>query len=759
MSSHPHPALRQTALALSVALAISHVALAADPEAANTLEPLSIKGAKVSDPNSALYEAPSRPLLDVSEPQSVISEHFIKENAAAGANYTDLMAIAPSVQSIDPNGPGGMETQNISIRGFSDGQFNVTFDGIPLGDTNDFTHHSTAFFMNQDIGSLTVDRGPGSASTVGYATFGGNVAIQSSDPRALTAVTPFATLGSWNSNLEGVRFDTGTLQNYGDARAYVSYKNFGTDGYINDSSQSRQNIFLKFEKPYGKDTLVTFVATHNQLNQNVSYGTSLDLIAANGLRAGLSNDPTQQNYQGYNRDIISTDIEYLGVQTRLGGWSVDNKLYTYAYNHEGLSGGAGSGNAYVIGANLANFGTAPSANGTSLNPAGTALFPNDVPGNHLVNQYRSIGDILRASTMFDKDKLEVGLWFDRQTNDKSLNEVDWSQNGAFNYYNPAFSNPNSPAKGYAAAQSYIDTTGSETITTLEPYAQYVWHASDALSVTPGLKFASFRRESNFTIMDGFNPVSPSSETYSRALPAISAKYRLQEEWSAYAQYAEGFLAPRLQLLRHFANPSTIKPESSQNYQLGTVWASNALSVAADVYRVMTRDAEVARTCGAVVCYAPVGGVTYTGVEFEGTLHVADGLSLYGNHSVMNYSISADAGFSVLNNAPHTSTAAGVVYEQRSVYASLIAKYVGANYSNSDVNGSPLYFGGYTVANLNLNYRPPQELFGKDARLGFQVNNLFNRGGVFTSISSDGAGNPLYYVLPERSYAVSVTFGI
>ena len=89
------------------------------------------------------------------------------------------MQIAPSVWSVDPNGPGMMESQSGGpyLRGFANGQYNVTFDGIPWGDSNDFTQHSTSYFMPQDTGSIVVDRGPGDASNIGNATFGGTMAV------------------------------------------------------------------------------------------------------------------------------------------------------------------------------------------------------------------------------------------------------------------------------------------------------------------------------------------------------------------------------------------------------------------------------------------------------------------------------------------------------------------------------------------------------------------------------------------------------
>ena len=55
---------------------------------------------------SAAYQAPTQGSLSATQPQSIISQHYIQENAAPTANYTDIVSITPSVWSVDPNGPG-----------------------------------------------------------------------------------------------------------------------------------------------------------------------------------------------------------------------------------------------------------------------------------------------------------------------------------------------------------------------------------------------------------------------------------------------------------------------------------------------------------------------------------------------------------------------------------------------------------------------------------------------------------------------------
>ncbi len=173
---------------------------------------------------SAKTQAPTLQPLDVSQPTSVVSQYFIQNNVAPSGNFDDAIAIAPSVQSVAPNGPGLMENMVLSIRGFTNGEYNVTFDGIPWGDSNDFTQHSTSYYMGNDEGSVSVDRGPGTAATIGNATFGGTVAVQSAQPSAHTTFAPYYSYGTWSTQDIGARFDTGSIAKYDGTAGYITPK-------------------------------------------------------------------------------------------------------------------------------------------------------------------------------------------------------------------------------------------------------------------------------------------------------------------------------------------------------------------------------------------------------------------------------------------------------------------------------------------------------------------------------------------------------
>ncbi|SRR6266446_4392062 len=138
--------------------------------------------------------APSQSSLDARSAQSVISPEYIQNFTSPTADYTEVVQMAPGTFSFSPNGAGLGDSKTF-FRGFSDGDYTMTFDGIPFNDTNSPTHHSWAFFPGQFIGQTVFDRSPGSASTIGPTNFGGSINMMSPNLRPDQNVR--ATLFLW----------------------------------------------------------------------------------------------------------------------------------------------------------------------------------------------------------------------------------------------------------------------------------------------------------------------------------------------------------------------------------------------------------------------------------------------------------------------------------------------------------------------------------------------------------------------------------
>jgi iron complex outermembrane recepter protein len=126
----------------------------------------------------AAQHALSQASLDTESAQSFIGSEFIRNFAPATTDFSELINIAPGTISYNPNGVG-LGQGTMYFRGFVDGDYNITWNGIPFNDSNNPTHHSWSFFPGPWIGGVNFDRSPGTASTIGQATFGGSINLLS----------------------------------------------------------------------------------------------------------------------------------------------------------------------------------------------------------------------------------------------------------------------------------------------------------------------------------------------------------------------------------------------------------------------------------------------------------------------------------------------------------------------------------------------------------------------------------------------------
>lgn len=738
-----------------------------------------VQGAQV-DVQSAVTQAPTLTPLDVTQPTTDISQYYIQNNLTPISNFSEIIAIAPSVQSVSPNGGGLLENQALSIRGFTDGQFDVTFDGIPFQDSNDFTHHSTSYMMANDLAKVEVQYGPGDASNIGNATFCCTIDNRTKAPDAETTLTPYFSGGSWHTYLEGAEFDTGRMEQFGGAAGFIDAESSSSDGELTNMGQQRKNLFAKFETPLAKDTVLTFVGMYNQIHQYVSLGSTCAQIggqAGAGLTCanpsnptyGLNADPTSQAYYGYNLDQIHTDFEYIGVQSKIGSVLIDNKAYTYAYYHQGFNGEDPNGET----------------------PNGTYWGANDVPGNILTNNYRSWGDNFSARyTLGRIGDVKAGFWFDRQANVRALADVDFTLGGAINpdqanYLNFPPGTPNSPVA--QPGSTIVQPTAAEilaayyrllyqTLYTVQPWLLVDWNPLPGLTVTPGVRLDHFERDVNATVNVKDGAQESYVNVFNSTLPSFVAHYTISPNWAAYLQAAKGFMAPNENYFNHGPPPTTgsstgpclpeatgncppgstsLQPQTTWSYQVGTSYQSGRIAVSGDLYRVDFNNEIVSEKFGPNTIFLNGGGTKYKGIEATATYYIGGGLSLYGNGSIN--SARDDFTNQWVAQAPTATAAGGLIYNLYGIYASLLDKWVGSTYWSNPTGAPNATLPAYSILNASIGYTfADAHGWWRDARVTVDLTNLLNNTNVYAVAGGTAfSGTPLYWTIPERSFNINV----
>ncbi|WP_426420532.1 TonB-dependent receptor [Bradyrhizobium genosp. A] len=656
------------------------------------------------DVNSAVYQAPTTTPLTATQPTSVISRHYIENNISATSNFDKVISVAPSVLT-SPSGSGGYDAK-ISIRGFQDGQFNVTLDGIPVRAFN-LKQRSGTFVMTNDLGQVSIDRGPGTASNVGDATFGGTVALQTKSPLSTLATTATTSYGSFNTQLYGLEFDSGLIKGTNGASLFLDTQFTKSDGYYTNVKNERENATLKIQQPLNDNTTLTFVSIYNNMTRNYFQGASLAQIAAFGPNYGLSSSPNKQEYAGYNRWNIKTDFDYLGLKSDYGdGWHLENKLYTYAYY------------------------TTPQllGNDVSDKTIGTVFGATNVPGTLNPSNYRSYGDVVALTKDLPDGAIKVGAWAEHQPGYRALFNVDMT-----------------------LAQKYISTKFDQNLTldTFQPYIEADWKALPDLTITTGAKYAYVTRSYASLVDPNTKGPLDYSQAWAKVLPSLAANYKLAPNWSVYAQAAEGFLTPPYAV----TTTSSIQPQTTWNYQVGTSYQSKAFTLAGDVYYIDFNNMIASQTIGGVTNYFNAGGAIYQGVEVEGTVHVGNGFSLFANGSLNSAKNKQTGQWIAL--APNVTAAAGVIYEEGNWHASLTDKWVGQRFG--DV-GEKQPLSPFNQLDMAVTYKvknPLPNLAAVTAKVG--IDNLLNSHAIVDFAGySGGSVTPLFYTQIGRNIYSSLS---
>jgi iron complex outermembrane recepter protein len=260
---------------------------------------------------------PSSAVTYKGSPQSVVDETAIRQMASPVGDIGTVANFTPSFVSTAPNGPGFDAAKNLSLRGFTDGQFNITMDGIPFADPDTFGHHSTSYFPTSILQQVVIDRSPGGATDLGYASFGGSVNVYSETIPEKARIRTFATYGSFNTFLIGTTLNTAEPGESGQTGVIATAQYSESDGAMSYSAGYKDDIFLKAVTLLGDVAKLTAVYSYDRYRfYNPGSLTTTDL-AEIGSSVGFNNDPTSPNYYKYASTVRSTDFGYLRLEAHL----------------------------------------------------------------------------------------------------------------------------------------------------------------------------------------------------------------------------------------------------------------------------------------------------------------------------------------------------------------------------------------------------------------------------------------------------------
>ena len=676
---------------------------------------------------------PSQPVVDRGSPQSVVGAEVIHQVASPVGDYGTVANFTPSFVSTSPNGPGFDAAKNQSLRGFVDGQFNITLDGIPFADPDTFGHHSTSYFPTTVLQQVVIDRGPGSAPDLGYASFGGSINLFTEAIPDQARARVFTSYGSFNTALGGVTLNTAAPRESGQTGVMATLEYSQTDGAMTDSAGYKDDLFLKSETLLGGAKLTALYSYDRYRFYNPSNLTTVQL-AETGSSSGFNNDPATPDYYRYSSTDRTTDFGYVKLEDSFTDhWRLEDKVYTYSYRNTGdsLKGDQTS---------------SPIGNFPGINPT-------DIAGRLTFEDYRTVGNDIRVAYSDSHGTFLLGLWAEHSWQDESRVGVDLTTGLEYNVNKTA----HSPV--------YFDF-GSH-MNTLQPYAEYAWQATDALNVRLGVRYRDVTRDFDASVIQNYLPGPPGTvtRTVNSTLPSIDATYRLAENTNILAQVSKGSLVPS-QAFFYTANPSAgnqAEPETATAYQLGVVHRAARYGISLDIYDINFDNYVETVVQNGDTLYLNSGSVRYRGVETEGHVVIGGGLTAVMNASLLRATFQQNDMTSALEHAgdtipfvPSYTGLAGFVYREGPWGASLLAKFIGTEFQgkNGSADGATYRVGSYSYTNATAT-RNLTNLPGiANLRLTLAANNLLNSHAITDNAGPSAIGPNLVNVLPRTNFMLS-----
>jgi iron complex outermembrane receptor protein len=806
----------------------------------------------------AAETAPSGGFVEQRSAQSVISNNYVRNYVSPIADYGEIVQIVPGTFTTSSDGVGLGQSKTY-FRGFQDGDYDIDFDGVPFYDTNSPTHHSWAFFPSQWIGGVDFDRSPGTASTIGPTPFGGSIHLLSMPLPTEQNVRATFSYGTWNTKLYDGAFNSGSFGLFGGAKKsnlFVDVHHMSSDGYQTFNYNTRDAGSLLYQYQFSPKTVLTGFSGVIQLQantyglnptrcqtlgaptgaayscaatityKNVTYNTTPSGIlpySGAGVRFMMTNNSDPANWLDYqyNHYHVPTDFEYVGLKTEFGhGWYMEVKPYTYNYDNAELFTNATAITEVTQAAGIANPSlvpgsvVAPNSTGVStLYYGGAAVAPCNVQvvkktvsaepcGVDKYNSYRKYGEtsVLTQTSRFGV--FRGGVWY------------EWARTSRHQY-------PSDPLTNWTD-QPLANFDETFWTNSYQPFAEYEFHVTPKLNITPGTKFAAYtfdivhRADNGKTVGNlcplgqttGCPTTATDTGTFTKWLPSIDANFRIHPNWSVYGQVATGSIVPPSNVYDFNHTPSAAVPtpglltppkqQGSTTYQTGTVLKLQRATLDADYYHIRfqnTYSGVVDPTTSETVYYLQPSSISQ-GFEAESNIVAFHGFGIYLNGTVGTayYSGSLNAGTATspypeqapsglwVAYSPSDTEAQGITYTSKGLDLGFFNKRIGSQRMDNGAYHNQAVVDPFSTQNAYIDYTVQSHTIFNQTKIQLVSNNLLNLhnmqsvgltgtpltenipGTTLTDLFRTTGPSPLAGAdtpsfMAGRSFSVTVTFGL
>ena len=654
-----------------------------------------------------------------------------------------------NVQSADAFGNYEWSTR-VTIRSFNQNQLGFNFDGIPLGDMTYGNHnglHISRVVSSENIGVVRVTQGSGALGTQSTNNLGGTVETFSMDPMDRLGGQANATYGSDQTIRGFVRLNLGMADG---PRGFVSYGYGSTDKYKGQGTQDQHMINAKLVVPVGDAQFDAWFSYSDRREQDYQ-DMSLSMLS----RLGYDWDNSYPDYAsailyadiGNNRGETGAPISNAGAGTVYPGnvTTVDDAYYDASGLRKDTVAAIGFKSPLGENVDLALRAYYHHNKGAGLWATPYVPSPNGVPISIRTTEYQiDRGGLFGKLTWeYRGNKLSVGGWY--ETN---------SFNQARRFY--ALQSRTVPGRSFRDYPTGPFFTQWEFNFDTQTLQYFVEDRIDlgALKVNVGWKGFRVTNEATAVVAASFPQGKIDATDWFQ--PHVGLNYTLSDNAEVFAGFT--------QATRSFASATTtgpfstnqtgfnaivgtLKPETSDTYELGARYNSPVFNGAVGVYLVNFNNRLLSAASGPSILGSPsvlqnVGAVRSYGFEAVGEFKLGGGWGLFASYSytdatyrndvynVSNVLLAAIKGKTVIDSPNHLLRGE-LTYDQGPLFGRIGVNYMSKRYFTYTNDQS---VPGRAIVDTSIGYRLTEKI-----EVQLNATNLLDQQYIGT-INSGGTGN-------------------
>ncbi len=659
----------------------------------------------------------------VAKSVSTVSSTFIQTQASI-QNAFQYVQLTPGAM-VSTTDPFGLSEQlSINIRGMGQDEIGYTLEGMPLNDIGFYNAYPSQFIDSENIDEVSLAQGSPDIDAAVIAAAGGQFALTMLDPSLKPGGTVDVAYGSYDTDREFLRLDSGLLGDTG-VRGFISYSHTDSDQWRGPGSVKRQHVDWKFVNEWGDGNRIAWSGEYHDgitpsytlptLAQYKQYGPNYNYDA--------TFSPGDYNY--YNLYTGTFRLLYTAIPTRLiladdvtlnltpyfqygYGNSPYGTTLTQSGNYQGTQG------PYTI--TIPNYQALGGDNGAA------------VMANYTGLQFRS-GLNAKVTYETGPNTLVFGAWTDY------ADEVDTQ---SYSSLEPDGTPPDLWVNGtrylLRLPNGQVLLAGQDHVIT-QTNAIFL---SDSLNLLDGRLTLEAGVKEAMVNREGTNGV-PGPQYHvginnAETLPRLSARYKLNSTSSIFIDATTNFRTPSESSLfnQYYGGAiyvpaiTNLKPEYSIAEEIGYRYNGATFTGTATFFNYNFTNRQIALVEGGSQISESLnaGGQTTRGVDAEIGTQPWHHVSSYASFEYLHATIDSDiqSGSGALPTAgktavrsPHVQAAVGLSYDDGDFFGNIAIKFVDRQYSTFINDESiPAYVTldtgiGYRLPSIGLKSRPELKL--------------------------------------------------